>query len=734
MNGVLRTFFGLLVVAASASAQTLEPKNQPATDKPADAAAPDVPRLPGTFGGFDSFGGLTVVKWPTDGPSSRYVQSGSVIIAWSEKNDVAWGFSKATGRWTKQDLQPPVADLPKNLAVGQEVAVIKSGNTLYAYGAGAGRWGTLTLPEDSRPQPAVTTPDLILLVDGETIHTFTSQNGAWTSSADEAQPPGIPARTSTVLRLNRAEAADVAKDIRAAFGDAAIVEVDPRTNSLLVSAAGDNFLRIEALVKRLDEPATATPSEITQQIAALRASYSKSISRATAVAQELRDLETKLGREHSDWRQGEAELRRLVAAAFEARQQLQQAEVAALSQRLQAIQQSIAAREKNKPAIIERRVSDLLDPNLAWESAPEATTATPNRAEGGFNPIAMLAPPATPPTAATKTTVQVRFTKPEGGVIEMAPGRSLTIPGRWDFDAGQSYSLQLTTVPGHSGARFPFSLLLTEISPDLHGSLHRFVQHNAIPLQFTAEDFDQYLSGNRVTKLVYFPHTATTPNLETLTSTRLDPNVDPFQEAARLGYVVAVVQLHASARTFDTGAAATDLRPSRSPDYGRPSANTAIDANSPSAFRAATDLHGRMHAAETERESLEATLSRLGPTHPQRLDYAKRLEGATQHLELIRLEIAAQLKLLQLDLSHAEAALAAAREAHTHAERLHAKGYTTTTELKTQELAVAQAQNRVERCKVLVDLYEKITRPPTSESSITAPESMPDNEPKILGR
>ncbi len=63
-------------------------------------------------------------------------------------------------------------------------------------------------------------------------------------------------------------------------------------------------------------------------------------------------------------------LRREVEAAFEARQQSQRAKLQHLRQRLSTIEDSIAARQRNKEEIIRHRIAELLDPNLRWENEP----------------------------------------------------------------------------------------------------------------------------------------------------------------------------------------------------------------------------------------------------------------------------------------------------------------------------------------------------------------------------
>lgn len=61
-----------------------------------------------------------------------------------------------------------------------------------------------------------------------------------------------------------------------------------------------------------------------------------------------------------------AELRKVVRKTFLARQELQRAELAEFAARLKRIQQSIEMRDKIADKIIDRRVEELLAPNLKW--------------------------------------------------------------------------------------------------------------------------------------------------------------------------------------------------------------------------------------------------------------------------------------------------------------------------------------------------------------------------------
>jgi len=145
---------------------------------------------------------------------------------------------------------------------------------------------------------------------------------------------------------------------------------------------------------------------------------------------------------------------------------------------------------------------------------------------------------------------QVWFSGPEGMQINWdvsAPGAfdsaPFICPGRQNFQEGAIYRLKLANIPGRPGVELYPTL---EIAPAMPRT-QAFLAHNAIPVQFTTEDFDQVLSGNFVTKVIYLPDPSfqelALAGVETLVSTRLDPGVDPIVEADRRGAILAVVRL-----------------------------------------------------------------------------------------------------------------------------------------------------------------------------------------------
>ena len=158
----------------------------------------------------------------------------------------------------------------------------------------------------------------------------------------------------------------------------------------------------------------------------------------------------------------------------------------------------------------------------------------------------------TPPTGAPmpNATSQVAFVGPEGMSVTWdvtAPGsfdsQPLVCPGRYNFPQGAIYRMRVNNIPGRPGVELYPTL---EVGPMLPRT-DAFLAHNAIPVQFTEEDFDQVLSGNFVTKVIYLPdpeyQELALAGVETLVSTRLDPGVDPIVEADRRGAILAIARL-----------------------------------------------------------------------------------------------------------------------------------------------------------------------------------------------
>lgn len=145
---------------------------------------------------------------------------------------------------------------------------------------------------------------------------------------------------------------------------------------------------------------------------------------------------------------------------------------------------------------------------------------------------------------------QIAFVGPDGMMINwdvseagMFDSEPLVVPGRKNFGQGALYRLKLTNIPGRAGVELYPTL---EVGPTVARTA-AYLAHNAIPVQFTEEDFDQVLGGNFVTKVIYLPNAEyqeiALAGVETLVSTRLDPGLDAITEASKRGAIMGIVRM-----------------------------------------------------------------------------------------------------------------------------------------------------------------------------------------------
>jgi hypothetical protein len=122
----------------------------------------------------------------------------------------------------------------------------------------------------------------------------------------------------------------------------------------------------------------------------------------------------------------------------------------------------------------------------------------------------------------------------------------LTVPARYNFRQGYIYRLKVSNIAGRAGATLYPTIEVAPTTP----ATDAYLAHNAIPVQFTAEDFDQVIDGgNFVTKVIYLPdpkyQELAVSGVETLVSTRLEPGIDPILEADKRGTILLIVRLGA---------------------------------------------------------------------------------------------------------------------------------------------------------------------------------------------
>lgn len=97
------------------------------------------------------------------------------------------------------------------------------------------------------------------------------------------------------------------------------------------------------------------------------------IARTSPDLDDLRARAAKMERESialatSDSKDKEKKLKELVANSFQARQQVHLAELAAIREQMQQVEKLIEQRERHSETIIDRRVEELLNPELVWNA------------------------------------------------------------------------------------------------------------------------------------------------------------------------------------------------------------------------------------------------------------------------------------------------------------------------------------------------------------------------------
>ncbi len=183
----------------------------------------------------------------------------------------------------------------------------------------------------------------------------------------------------------------------------------------------------------------------------------------------------------------------------------------------------------------------------AYNLPPANMLAEPGPGVGGPGPGVMMPGPAvpTPPVAS-----QVSFVGPDGCLVYWdvaAPGAfdsaGLVCPGNYNFPQAAVYRLKLANIPGRPDVTLYPTLEIAQATPRTAA----YLGHNTIPVAFGEEDFDQVLSGNFVTKVIFLPdpefQELAVAGVQTLVSSRLDPGIDPIVEADRRGTIMAIIRV-----------------------------------------------------------------------------------------------------------------------------------------------------------------------------------------------
>lgn len=161
-------------------------------------------------------------------------------------------------------------------------------------------------------------------------------------------------------------------------------------------------------------------------------------------------------------------------------------------------------------------------------------------------------PVAGPPRYPAERT-QVRFVRPSGMKISWftqgpdgRPAYSsapIEAPGRYNFAQAAIYRLKLSNIEGRPGLEVYPTIEVFPTNPKSES----FLAHSSVPVEFTPDDFKQIADGSYVVKVIYLPdpafQDAASTGTEEILSTRLEPGVDPIQEAIRRGTILVIVRM-----------------------------------------------------------------------------------------------------------------------------------------------------------------------------------------------
>ncbi|HIE96171.1 MAG TPA: hypothetical protein EYG03_21855 [Planctomycetes bacterium] len=188
--------------------------------------------------------------------------------------------------------------------------------------------------------------------------------------------------------------------------------------------------------------------------------------------------------------------------------------------------------------------------NREHVAPPAAVQSRPGPMVDGPGPgvLGMLGQPGMG-MAAPPMSTQIKFVGPETMTIGWRAGATFASSqvqsGQYyDFYQSAVYQLMLEglELPGVD----PRPLYPTLEVRAAHPNTLAYLQHNAVPVEITEEDLEHVNSSNMVTKVIYLPapefQARAIAGVETLVSTRLDPGIDPVQQAEQMGTVMLILR------------------------------------------------------------------------------------------------------------------------------------------------------------------------------------------------
>ena len=219
------------------------------------------------------------------------------------------------------------------------------------------------------------------------------------SSVDEGAATSAALQEIKSYALKHISAAEAQRIIVELFGDdGTTISANQQGNVLLARGVPTRLAEVEAILLRLEDqsidvathenpipkatisgtfPSLAEPKPISKEPAVSIAEHRRRMidleKPVVQLAEKVRAAETSLGKDHPDAVRQRAELRILVQNTFAERQEIQRAELAEFTRRLERMRRSIETRERIAERIVDRRVEELL--SAPAEQTPNSTNS-----------------------------------------------------------------------------------------------------------------------------------------------------------------------------------------------------------------------------------------------------------------------------------------------------------------------------------------------------------------------
>lgn len=294
----------------------------------------------------------------------RPVVSTGVTVTWSDDHQELQALSAMTGRWSnvkipREDLIVPV--------VGTAVAAVQLQSSVAAYSAESGTWDLLDVGRDENPIVTVDTSAVkVNFKDSSRMYFFPLKTGVWTSPNDPDY------REKEVVLSTDGVPTSV-------FADAASNRVNMQTDRQGVRIQGIARY-VDAAVKTIE---AARGRQKGSDGLAGGQSQSTGGSPDVTLALQLRSAGKAIGPEDR------AKLQSVVESLLQERLDRQKKMAQQLEAKLHQIEKTLAQREANRKLIVSRRVEELLNPDVDWESLMGGGTSPRGRTSqqiGGVPP------------------------------------------------------------------------------------------------------------------------------------------------------------------------------------------------------------------------------------------------------------------------------------------------------------------------------------------------------------